>query len=107
MFARSDPPQATLEARNLVVGNTSVGPAACPRADMPSPDPAVSGAPARPGGHRPLNIPPRSPSWISPRQPLAGGARCHRAAYADVLRPAPNGAGSLRWWRCRRGRRFP
>ena len=44
---------------------------------------------------------------ISPRQPLPGGARRHRVAYADVSRPAPNGAGALRWWRCRRGRRFP
>ena len=73
----------------------------------PSPDPAVSGAPARPAGHRPLKHPPWSPSWISPRQPLPGGARRHRAAYADVPRPAPNGAGSLRRCRCRRGRRFP
>ena len=39
---------------------------------------------------------------------VSAGARCHRAAYADVPRPAPNGAaGLLRWWRCRQGRRFP
>ena len=49
----------------------------------------------------------RSPSWISPCQPFPGGARRDRARYADVPRPAPNGAGALRWWRCRRGRRFP
>ena len=60
----------------------------------------------RPAGRTPpAQHPPKSPSWISPRQPLPGGARRHRAAYADVLRPAPNGAGSLRWWRCRRGNR--
>ena len=69
---------------------------------FPSPRPRPRSA-----GHRPLNIRPRSPSWISPRQPLPGGARRHRAAYADVPRPAPNGDGALRWWRCRRGRRFP
>ena len=48
-----------------------------------------------------------SPSWISPCQPLPGGTRRDRAGYADVPRPAPNGAGALRWWRCRRWRRFP
>ena len=73
----------------------------------PFPDPAVSGAPGPAGRTPPAQHPLSSPSWISPRQPLPGGARRHRAAYADVPRPAPNGAGSLRCWRCRRGRRFP
>ena len=71
------------------------------------PDPARFGGPGPAGRTPPAQHPPRSPSWISPRQPLPGGARRHRAAYADVPRPAPNGAGALRWCRCRRGRRFP
>ncbi len=56
---------------------------------FPSPRPRPRSA-----GHRPLNIRPRSPSWISPRQPPPRGTRRHRAAYADVLRPAPNGRGA-------------
>ena len=80
-------------------------------ADAPStptsPTVAVSRTPpflrARPS--RPGHL--RSPSWIFPRQPLPGGARRHRTAYADVPRPAPKGTRSLRWWRCRGGHRFP
>ena len=69
---------------------------------------AVSGAPARPAGHRPLNIRSGRRHGSPPVSRSQGGARRHRAAYADVPRPAPNGAaGLLRWWRCRRGRRFP
>ena len=68
-----------------------------------------AGVAGRPGRRRPLTSPfhpLRSPLWISPRQPLPGGACRHRAAYADVPRRGPNGAGSLRWWRCWRARRF-
>ena len=90
--SRAAPPQA----RNLVVGNASLEPAAC-----------RFGGPGPAGRTPPAQHPPWSPSWISPRQPLPGGARRHRAAYADVPRQAPNGAGALLWWRCRRGRRFP
>ena len=49
--------------------------------------------------------PPPSPSPLL--RPIPGGACRHRAAYADVPRRGPNGAGSLRWWRCWRARRFP
>ena len=60
----------------------------------------------RPAGYCPVRHSFRSPSWVFPRQPPPDGARRHSAAYADVPRRAPD-AGALRWWRCRRARRFP
>ena len=50
--------------------------------------PAGSARPPAGSQTRPFRGPPARPSWISPRQPLPGGARRHRAAYADVPRPS-------------------
>ena len=89
MLARSAP-QATLEARNLVGGNASVETSGVTaRGLVAVPDPAVSGAPARPAGHRPLNIRPGRRHGSPP----VSRSQAARAATGPLMRTFP---GQLR-----------
>ena len=97
-------PVAGLDARSLrrrkprwrpgisVVGNASVEPAAGRARTVAIPDPAVSGAPARPAGHRPLDIRPGrrhgSPP-VSRSQAARAAAGPLMRTFSGQLRTAP------------------